>query len=82
MIFYFRFIGKYFEMSNIIKLMENLIKINFEDYFVLVIIFLSLLFILVFVLVVGIVKKIFKVYFIKWNIFRCENKDGELFDDN
>lgn len=45
--------------------MDNLIKINFEDYFVLVIIFLSLLFIVVFVLVVGIVKKIFKVYFIK-----------------
>lgn len=82
MTFYFRLIGKHFEMSNTTKPTENLTKTNFEDYSVLVIILSSLLSISVFVLVVGIVKKILKAYPIKRNTFRRENKDGELFDDN
>lgn len=82
MTFYFRLIGKHFELSNTTKPTENLTKTNFEDYSVLVIILSSLLSISVFVLVVGIVKKILKAYPIKRNTFRRENKDGELFDDN
>lgn len=79
MTFYFRLIGKHFELSNATKSTGNLTKTNLEDYSVLVIILSSLLSISVLVLVVGIVKKILKAYPIKRNTFRRENKGGELF---
>lgn len=79
MTFYFRLIGKHFELSNATKSTGNLTKTNLEDNSVLVIILSSLLSISVLVLVVGIVKKILKAYPIKRNTFRRENKGGELF---